>query len=68
MRSKLGSSLFCISTEDAHTLYGLLKRRKMKASFFTFNFGINGVGPNTGLMFYASLSTEEIEHAILSGD
>ncbi|TAF86525.1 MAG: Holliday junction branch migration protein RuvA, partial [Flavobacteriia bacterium] len=29
---------------------------------------INGVGPSTGLMILSSLSSTEIEHAILSGD
>ncbi len=52
--------------EDAHTLYGFKEENEKR--LFLQLIGINGVGPNTGLMILSSLSTEEIEHAILSGD
>jgi Holliday junction DNA helicase RuvA len=52
--------------EDAHTLYGF--KQEDEKRLFLLLIGINGVGPNTGLMILSSLSTEEIEHAILSGD
>jgi len=52
--------------EDAHTLYGFKEESEKK--LFLLLISINGVGPNTGLMILSSLSTEEIEHAILSGD
>ncbi|MDF2157135.1 Holliday junction branch migration protein RuvA [Algoriphagus sp. CAU 1675] len=52
--------------EDAHTLYGF--REENEKRLFLQLISINGVGPNTGLMILSSLSTEEIEHAILSGD
>jgi Holliday junction DNA helicase RuvA len=52
--------------EDAHTLYGFKEESEKK--LFLQLISINGVGPNTGLMVLSSLSTEEIEHAILSGD
>jgi Holliday junction DNA helicase RuvA len=52
--------------EDAHTLYGFKEEDEKR--LFLLLIGINGVGPNTGLMILSSLSTEEIEHAILSGD
>ncbi|MBN7811618.1 Holliday junction branch migration protein RuvA [Algoriphagus sp. H41] len=52
--------------EDAHTLYGFKEESEKK--LFLLLISITGVGPNTGLMILSSLSTEEIEHAILSGD
>lgn len=52
--------------EDAHTLYGFKDEEEKR--LFLLLISINGVGPNTGLMILSSLSTEEIEHAILSGD
>lgn len=52
--------------EDAHTLYGF--REEDEKRLFLLLISINGVGPNTGLMILSSLSTEEIEHAILSED
>lgn len=52
--------------EDAHTLYGFKEDSEKK--LFLHLISINGVGPGTGLMILSSLSTEEIEHAILSGD
>jgi len=52
--------------EDAHTLYGFKEEDEKR--LFLLLIGINGVGPNTGLMILSSLSADEIEHAILSGD
>ena len=52
--------------EDAHTLYGFKDAAEKR--LFLLLISINGVGPNTGLMILSSLSAEEIEHAILSGD
>lgn len=52
--------------EDAHTLYGFSEEGEKR--LFLHLISINGVGPNTGLMILSSLSSEEIEHAILSGD
>jgi holliday junction DNA helicase RuvA len=52
--------------EDAHTLYGF--KEDSEKRLFLLLISINGVGPNTGLMILSSLSTEEIEHAILSND
>lgn len=52
--------------EDAHTLYGF--REEAEKRLFLLLLSINGVGPNTGLMILSSLSTPEIEQAILSGD
>lgn len=52
--------------EDAHTLYGF--KEESEKRLFLLLIGINGVGPNTGLMILSSLSSEEIEQAILEGD
>lgn len=52
--------------EDAHTLYGF--KDEAEKRLFLLLISINGVGPGTGLMILSSLNTEEIEHAILSGD
>lgn len=52
--------------EDAHTLYGF--REESEKHLFLLLIAINGVGPNTGLMILSSLTTDEIEHAILSED
>ncbi|GMQ30542.1 Holliday junction branch migration protein RuvA [Algoriphagus confluentis] len=52
--------------EDAHTLYGFKEEREK--NLFLLLLSINGVGPNTGLMILSSLSSEEIEQAILSND
>lgn len=52
--------------EDAHTLYGF--KEEAEKRLFLLLISINGVGPGTGLMILSSLNTEEIEHAILSGD
>jgi Holliday junction DNA helicase RuvA len=52
--------------EDAHTLYGFKEEHEKR--LFLLLISINGVGPNTGLMILSSLSADEIEHAILSGD
>lgn len=52
--------------EDAHTLYGF--KEEIEKRLFLLLISINGVGPNTGLMILSSLTTEEIENAILSGD
>jgi len=52
--------------EDSHTLYGFKEEEEKR--LFLLLISINGVGAGTGLMILSSLSTIEIEHAILSGD
>ena len=52
--------------EDAHTLYGFKEEHEKR--LFLLLTSINGVGPSTGLMILSSLSSTEIEQAILSGD
>ncbi|WP_339867294.1 Holliday junction branch migration protein RuvA [uncultured Algoriphagus sp.] len=52
--------------EDAHTLFGF--KQEDEKRLFLLLLSINGVGPSTGLMILSSLSSLEIEQAILAGD
>jgi holliday junction DNA helicase RuvA len=52
--------------EDAHTLYGFKEEAEKK--LFLNLISISGVGPNTGLMILSSLSSEELEQAIIQED
>jgi Holliday junction DNA helicase RuvA len=52
--------------EDSHTLYGFKEENEKR--LFLLLISINGVGANTGLMILSSLSTEEVEQSILSGN
>lgn len=52
--------------EDAHTLYGFKEETEKK--LFLHLLSISGVGPNTALMILSSLSSEELEVAIIQGD
>lgn len=52
--------------EDAHTLFGF--KQEDEKRLFLLLLSINGVGPSTGLMILSSLSSSEIEQAILAGD
>ncbi len=52
--------------EDAHTLFGF--KHEAEKRLFLLLLSINGVGPSTGLMILSSLSSTEIEQAILAGD
>ena len=52
--------------EDAHTLFGF--KQEDEKRLFLLLLSINGVGPSIGLMILSSLSSNEIEQAILSGD
>ncbi len=52
--------------EDAHTLYGFHEESEKK--LFLNLISISGVGPNTGLLILSSLSSEELELAIIQED
>lgn len=52
--------------EDGHTLFGFKQEHEKR--LFLLLLSINGVGPSTGLMILSSLSSAEIEQAILAGD
>lgn len=52
--------------EDSQTLYGFKEETEKK--IFLNLISISGVGPNTGLMILSSLSSEELEQAIITED
>ncbi|MBN2669689.1 MAG: Holliday junction branch migration protein RuvA [Bacteroidales bacterium] len=52
--------------EDAHLLYGFFNDSERQ--LFRLLLSVNGVGANTAQMMLSSLSSEEIELAILSSD
>ena len=52
--------------EDAQTLYGFYTESERAA--FRYLISVNGIGPNTALLFLSSLSITEIQHAILTNN
>ena len=48
--------------EDAHSLYGFYD--EVERSLFRLLIGVNGIGPNTALLFLSSLNVNEITNAI----
>lgn len=52
--------------EDGHTLYGFSHDSEKK--LFLNLISISGVGPNTALMILSSLTSEELESAIVNED
>jgi len=48
--------------EDAHSLYGFYD--EVERSVFRLLIGVNGIGPNTALLFLSSLNVNEITNAI----
>lgn len=52
--------------EDGHTLYGFKEENEKK--LFLHLISISGVGPNTALLVLSSLSSGELERAILQED
>jgi Holliday junction DNA helicase RuvA len=52
--------------EDAHTLYGFWN--KEERWLFENLISVSGIGPNTGRMILSSLSSEELHHAIITGN
>ncbi len=52
--------------EDAHTLYGFADEGERR--LFLHLISISGIGPNTGRMMLSSITPEEIQNAIISGN
>lgn len=52
--------------EDAHTLYGF--STKIEREIFKLLISVSGVGPSIARMMISSMSTNEIQQAIASGD
>src|ERR1700743_1113254 len=52
--------------EDAHTLYGFIDEGERR--LFLHLISISGIGPNTGRMMLSSVTPEEIQNAIVSGN
>ena len=52
--------------EDAHTLYGFIDEGERR--LFLHLISIAGIGPNTGRMMLSSITPQEIQNAIISGN
>ena len=52
--------------EDAHTLYGFIKRAERE--IFKLLISVSGVGPSTARTMLSSMTAEEIQQAIASGN
>lgn len=52
--------------EDSHTLYGFID--KIEREIFRLLISVSGVGPSIARTMLSSMSTDEIQHAIVSGD
>jgi len=52
--------------EDAHVLYGFASESERE--LFRMLISVNGIGSNTAIMMFSSLSPDEVRNAILNED
>ncbi len=52
--------------EDSHTLFGFADKKERE--LFRYLISVSGIGANTARMMLSSMTPEEIQHAIISGN